>query len=178
MANRPIIYIDMDHTFCDFAAHREVWSSFATTETENKFPWSMRGFFESIPPMPGAIDYWHSWSGAMDLYFLTRPSLLNRHSYSEKANWVYKHLGQSALDKLILSPQKDLLIGDVLIDDYGGNGQSTFGGEWWQFGSEGCRDWRECHDRTVDFMDRIRSGGRSFKVPAFLREAEAAVAEQ
>lgn len=149
MEKKPIIYIDMDHTFCDFATHKELWQNFALTETEKKYPWSMRGFFESLPPMPGAIDFWQHWSKTCELYFLTRPSLLNRHSYSEKANWVYKHLGQSALEKLILSPRKDLLIGDILIDDYGGNGQSSFVGEWWQFGTDKYKDWQTC-DKLVE----------------------------
>ncbi len=157
MARKPIVYIDMDHTFCDFARHREVWQKFATNETEAKHPWSMRGFFESIPPMPGALDYWAKWNDQLDLYFLTRPSLMNRHSYSEKANWVYKHLGQPALDKLILSPRKDLLIGDVLIDDYDGNGQSSFPGQWWQFGTEKYRDWNSCDAQTELFRDFIMS---------------------
>lgn len=158
MERNPIVYIDMDHTFCDFARHRQVWQGFANTETETKFPWSMRGFFESIPPMPGAIEFWSKWSGQLDLYFLTRPSLYNRHSYSEKANWVHKHLGQPALDKLILSPRKDLLIGDILIDDYGGNGQSSFGGQWWQFGREPYRDWAQCDEQTERFCEFIMSG--------------------
>ena len=104
----------------------------------------MRGFFDTLPPMPGAIDFWNNWQNTCDLYFLTRPSLLNRHSYSEKANWVYKHLGQNALEKLILSPRKDLLYGDILIDDYGGNGQSLVKGEWWQFGTDGYPSWEAC----------------------------------
>lgn len=140
-----IIYIDMDHTFCDFDSHKKVWHKFATTETEQKYPWSMRGFFESIPPMPGAMEFWENWVDVHDLYFLTRPSLLNRHSYTEKANWVHKYLGQEALEKLILSPRKDLLRGDILIDDYGGNGQNLFKGEWWQFGSEDYPNWKECN---------------------------------
>lgn len=157
MAITPIFYIDMDHTFCDFAGHRSVWQAFAHTETETKYPWSMKGFFESIPPMPGAIEYWDKWSGRLDLYFLTRPSMLNRHSYSEKANWVYKHLGQPALDKLILSPRKDLLVGDVLIDDHDGNGQASFGGRWWRFGSDGYADWAQCDSQTERFHDYIMS---------------------
>lgn len=156
MSNKPIIYIDMDHTFCDFASHREVWQKFATTETEKKFPWSMRGFFESIPPMPNAFDFWNEWFDKCELYFLTRPSLLNRHSYTEKANWVFKHLGQDALEKLILSPRKDLLIGDILIDDYGGNGQSEFTGEWWQFASEKYKNWDSCNKELQKRIDLLQ----------------------
>lgn len=155
MNNKLIIYIDMDHTFCDFDSHRKIWQQFALTETEKKYPWSMRGFFDTLPPMPGAIDFWNNWQNTCDLYFLTRPSLLNRHSYSEKANWVYKHLGQNALEKLILSPRKDLLYGDILIDDYGGNGQSLFKGEWWQFGTDRYPSWEACDKLLSSRMELI-----------------------
>lgn len=155
MNNKLIIYIDMDHTFCDFDSHRKIWQKFALSETEEKYPWSMCGFFESISPMPGAINFWNNWVDICDLYFLTRPSLLNRHSYSEKANWVYRHLGQDALEKLILSPRKDLLNGDILIDDYGGNGQNLFKGEWWQFGTEKYPNWETCGDLLSSRMEVI-----------------------
>jgi 5'(3')-deoxyribonucleotidase len=141
---RLIVYIDMDHTFCDFDGHKKIWQKFATTPIEESYPWSMRGYFESLLPMPGAIDFWNKYKETCDLYFLTRPSLLNRHSYTEKANWIHKYLGQEGLEKLILSPRKDLLYGDILIDDYYGNGQADFKGEWWQFGSEKFPDWSTC----------------------------------
>jgi 5'(3')-deoxyribonucleotidase len=146
MAQKLTIYIDMDHTFCDFENHKKTWQKFAHSPIEKQFPWSMRGFFETLPPMQGALDFWEYWADKCDLYFLTRPSVRNRHSYTEKANWVFKHLGQDALEKLILSPKKDLLKGDILIDDYGGNGQSTFEGEWWKFGSDEFPDWTTCHN--------------------------------
>ena len=150
MIKKTVIYIDMDHTFCDFATHRDVWQNFAKTEIENTYPWSMRGFFESLPVMPGAIEFWNKWAEECDLYFLTRPSLLNRHSYTEKANWIFKHLGQNGIERLIMSPRKDLLIGDILIDDYGGNGQSEFIGEWWQFGLGKYKNWESCSDELEE----------------------------
>ena len=44
--------------------------------------------------------------------------------------------------KLILTHRKDLLIGDVLIDDSRWRGQPDFQGKWIWFGhNQRCRDW-------------------------------------
>lgn len=134
------IYIDMDHTFCDFNESLEHWRKRATNETEHKFPWSMKGYFQSLLPMPGAVEFWNKWYKIHDLWFLTRPSIPNRQCYTEKAEWIYKYLGDDGINKLILSPRKDILIGDILIDDDMRCGQPDFKGKWLQFGKNGI-DW-------------------------------------
>jgi 5'-nucleotidase len=150
------IYIDMDHTFCDFEDALPFWKSIATTPTESRWPWSQPGFFTTLKPMPGAIDYWKYWEQRADLWFLTKPSIPNLHCYTEKAQWVKKYLGEEGLSKLILSPRKDLLIGDILIDDASNAGQPFFLGKWWQFGSPDCRDWKNAHQMTLEFISSKR----------------------
>ena len=135
------VYIDMDHTFCDFDKAKAIWKEWAVSEEEQKWPWSMPGMFRALPPMKGALDFWHEFYPKCELWFLTRPSIPNRHCYTEKADWVYRYLGEEGVKRLILSPRKDLLIGDVLIDDAMNCGQTTFQGEWWRFGHEGNENW-------------------------------------
>ena len=43
--------------------------------------------------------------------------------------------------RLILSHRKDLLIGDVLIDDNPWNGAKDFNGTWLHYGSNAYPDW-------------------------------------
>jgi 5'(3')-deoxyribonucleotidase len=124
----------MDHTFCDFNEAIEFWRERAKTDIEMKYPWCMKGFFLSLLPMEGAIEFWNKWHKIHDLWFLTRPSMQNLHCYTEKAEWIHKHLGDNGINKLILSPRKDILIGDILIDDDNRCGQPDFKGEWIQFG--------------------------------------------
>jgi len=150
--DKPRIYIDMDHTFCDFNGSLDYWYQRALTETERKYPWSMKGYFESLLPMKGALEFWKKWEKDADLWFLTRPSIKNRLCYTEKAEWVYKYLGELGVEKLILSPRKELLIGDVLIDDDHKAGQPLFNGEWWKFGSDDCKDW----DHADKLMDKFK----------------------
>jgi len=42
---------------------------------------------------------------------------------------------------LILTHRKDLVKGDILIDDRPNNGAKDFEGEWIHFGSENFPDW-------------------------------------
>ena len=45
--------------------------------------------------------------------------------------------------KLILTHRKDLIRGDILIDDRPNNGADKFQGEWIRFGSEKFPNWNE-----------------------------------
>jgi hypothetical protein len=135
------VYIDMDHTFCDFNDALNFWKERAKTGIERQWPWSQKGFFSSLLPMEGALEFWNKWENIADLWFLTRPSIPNLHCYIEKAEWVRKYLGEEAQEKLIISPRKDLFHGDILIDDAINCGQQFFEGEHWIFGSDNCPDW-------------------------------------
>ena len=146
------IYIDMDHTFCNFNDARLEWAKRAVSETEQKWPWSMVGFFESLLPNEGAIDFWLKWESSCDLWFLTRPSFYNRHCYTEKANGVFRYLGERGLKKLILSPNKSLLIGDILIDDHDQDGQKEFNGLWWRYGSLEFPDWKTVDKQLTKYL--------------------------
>jgi hypothetical protein len=54
---------------------------------------------------------------------------------------------------LILSPLKDLFIGDILIDDSNNAGQPTFLGQWWRFGSNEFPDWKTVSERLRREID-------------------------
>ncbi len=114
--DKPILYIDMDEVLADFCGHPslEGWD-----KTKRNPPEMYEaGFFEQLRPFPGAIsaitrlineDEW-------DIYILTQPVAKSPVSYMEKANWICKHL-PDLRDKLILTQNKGLHIGDVLVDD-------------------------------------------------------------
>lgn len=137
------VYIDMDNTFCDILSAVEIWRDWALTDEEKMWPWSMTGLFKYLKPMPGAIEFYRKYENICELWFLTRPSIKNLHCYTEKAEWIKRYFGEEGLERLILTPQKDLLIGDILIDDASNYGQVTFQGEWWQFGTKDNKDWEE-----------------------------------
>ncbi len=53
-----------------------------------------------------------------------------------------EQFGELANRKLILTHRKDLIKGDILIDDRPNNGADKFQGVWIQFGSQSFPDWK------------------------------------
>lgn len=75
------------------------------------------GFFRALPPLPGAVDAFHTMSARYDTFLCTSPLSGNRFCPSEKFEWVEEHLGTEALRRVILAKDKTLVHGDVLVDD-------------------------------------------------------------
>ncbi|MDQ8180388.1 hypothetical protein [Pelagicoccus sp. SDUM812005] len=134
-----IIYVGMDDVLCDYStAHDEALH----LHPEVQFPQSIPGFFENLPAIDGAVDAVNELRKSYDLYILTAPSTRNPTSYSEKRIWIEEHFDYELTKRLIICPNKGLLIGDFLIDDRSsGKGQENFKGQLIQFGSTGYRDW-------------------------------------
>ena len=129
----------MDDVLCDFLGDFE---KARQQNPEVKFPQGVIGFFQNLPPLPGAIDSVNRLRELADVYILSAPSVYNAHSYTEKRIWIEKYFGFDFTDRLILSCYKNLLMGDYLIDDYeNGKGQEGFEGELVVFGSDKFPDW-------------------------------------
>ena len=135
------IYIDMDGVLCDFegAVARD---KIAYPDIE--YPQSREGFYRALKPISGAVEAMTILLQAkgVDAYILTAPSLYNPLSYTEKRLWVEDHLGFEWVKRLIISPDKSLLRGDVLIDDHDkGRGQDAFKGRLICFGRTPFQNW-------------------------------------
>lgn len=141
--NKPIVYVDMDGVLCNFYKAAKQ----ALIENPNqKYPQSQWGFFLKLEEIEGAIESFRKLQEKYDVWILTRPSFKNVNCYTEKAQWVWDHLGYDVLEKTIMSPDKSLLKGDYLIDDQGNAGQGNFEGEWIHFKSEKFPDWKSVID--------------------------------
>lgn len=137
-----IVYIDMDDVLCDYSTA----FNNAIEETPGiAFPQSQYGFYANLAPITGAIESVLKLinSEKFDPYILTAPSTRNPFSYTEKRVWIEKYFGIEFTEKLIISPNKGLLKGDILIDDLiSGRGQESFEGKIIQFGSVSYPDWK------------------------------------
>lgn len=136
-----IIHIDMDDTLCDFAGafHYKVWQNPAI-----QYPQSQYGFFANLQPLTGAVSAVKALiaSPLYDPHILTAPSVKNPLCYTEKRIWIETHFGIEFTEKLIISPNKALIKGDILIDDnIQGKGQDQFEGRLIHFGSPEFPDW-------------------------------------
>lgn len=143
-----IIYIDMDDTICDYSG---LWSIYKEKFPGVQYPQSKFGFFSRLKPIEGALESISLLEKYYDVFILTRPSIKNLHSYSEKAEWVEKYLGEEYLEKLILCPDKSLVKGNFLIDDYDKNGQTEFEGEFIKFKTEIFPNW----ESVVKYLIKI-----------------------
>jgi 5'-nucleotidase len=137
------IYVDMDGTIADFYGAVEKRRLLAETTQEKSWPQSKIGFFLNLEPIEGAIEAINFLNKQYDVWFLTRPSFMNIHSYSEKASWIQKYFGMEGLKKLILCGNKSLLKGDYLIDDTDVDGQLEFEGNFIKIGSKEFPNWSE-----------------------------------
>ena len=146
-----IIYIDMDDVLCDYTTA----FNNAIEETPGiAFPQSQYGFYANLAPITGAIESVQKLinSEKFDPYILTAPSTRNPFSYTEKRVWIEKYFGIEFTEKLIISSNKGLLKGDILIDDLiSGRGQENFEGKIMQFGSANYPDWKTVIARLETF---------------------------
>jgi hypothetical protein len=132
------IYVDMDGVLCDFfSASRKARKE----NPDQKFPQSQWGFFLKLPEIENAIESVNILKEKYDVWILTRPSIKNVNCFTEKAQWIWDHLGFDMLEKLIISSDKSLLKGDYLIDDQNNANQDKFEGTWIEFGSNKFPDW-------------------------------------
>jgi 5'(3')-deoxyribonucleotidase len=148
-----VVYIDMDDVLCDYnSAHR------AKLETNPSiaFPQSQYGFFASLQPIEGSIESVKALiqDKRFSPYILTAPSYVNPLCYTEKRVWIETYFGLDFTRKLIISPDKSLFKGDVLIDDNAfGKGQEGFEGKLFQFGAPEFQNWQLVMKRLFELVE-------------------------
>jgi len=144
--HRIRIYIDMDDTLCQFTKSK---NEHLERNPDNKYPWCQLDFFRNLEEVQSGVETIKLLAKeGYDVWILTRPSIRNPLSYMEKRIWVEEHLGFDWCDKLILCPNKSLLIGDILIDD---KIWENFKGIQLHFGSESCSDWETAYKQIHEY---------------------------
>ncbi|GAB1577395.1 5'-3'-deoxyribonucleotidase [Bordetella petrii] len=76
------------------------------------------GFIRNLPPVAGAIEAYRELTAlGMDVRICSSPLHQFENCVAEKYLWVERHLGRAATERLILTRDKTLVRGDLLIDD-------------------------------------------------------------
>jgi len=76
------------------------------------------GFYADLEPIEGAIEALHAMVEAgHDVSIVTSPWLTNPTCVQDKYDWVKKYLGAGWEDRVIITKDKTLVDGDILIDD-------------------------------------------------------------
>lgn len=77
-----------------------------------------RGWFRHLPVVDGALEGLNQLETAgLDVWLCTKPLEQNPSSRDDKAAWVSEYLGRRWEEKLILTPNKSMVRGDILLDD-------------------------------------------------------------
>ncbi|XP_016067852.1 PREDICTED: 5'(3')-deoxyribonucleotidase, cytosolic type [Miniopterus natalensis] len=77
------------------------------------------GFFLDLEPIPGALEAMQAMNAMQDteVFICTSPLMKYDHCVGEKFRWVDKHLGPQFVERIILTRDKTVVLGDLLIDD-------------------------------------------------------------
>lgn len=136
-----IILVDMDNTLADFdKALLEIWRKLYPNEfyvpleeRKNFHPhkdypdhlqskiqeiFHSQGFIRNLPPIPGGIEAVKEMlEKGHDVRFCTSHLYEYNYCVFEKYQWIEEYFGKEAVDRIILTRDKTLIYGDLLIDD-------------------------------------------------------------
>ena len=139
---RKLLHIDLDGVMADFVSAMNSHPS-RHTPPYDKDPDTIPGLFRNLNPIKYAIKSVNKLldSKKYEVYFLSTAPWNNPSAWTDKRLWLEDKFGDSINRRLILTHRKDLVKGDILIDDRPNNGAKDFEGEWIHFGSENFPDW-------------------------------------
>ena len=135
--NKLTIFIDMDGVVADFDKAAREHPDFG----KKGFRPDLTLDFAKFEPIEGAIESVNELvKEGHDVLFASTAPWDYPESWAQKRIWIAKHFPKMR-KKLIITARKDLLAGDILIDDHAWNGAKDFTGQWFQFGKDGM-DWK------------------------------------
>ncbi|XP_043567858.1 5'(3')-deoxyribonucleotidase, mitochondrial-like [Chiloscyllium plagiosum] len=81
--------------------------------------WESKNFFIELEPIPGAVEAVKEMANMKDtdVFICTSPIKKYKYCPYEKYAWVEKHLGKDFLELMVLTRDKTLVSGNLLIDD-------------------------------------------------------------
>lgn len=142
MIKKPILYIDLDGVIVDLIGELDLEIVHVTQTLEKPTDWIdlSETIFLNARPVPGALEAVAELEKHYEVFILSTAPWKNVHSWSQKRIWVEKYL-PSMYKKLILTHNKELLIGDYLIDDRTKNGAAEFQGKHIHIFSDAYPTW-------------------------------------
>tara|TARA_B100001142_G_C13746677_1_gene427699 strand:+ start:40 stop:480 length:441 start_codon:yes stop_codon:yes gene_type:complete len=134
------IFIDMDGVIADFeSASNEYQRIHGKTNRPDRYV-----DYRNLDVIDGAIEAVAKLNADHEVFIASTPPWLRPKVWGQKREWIGEHFPYLKR-KIILTHRKDLLIGDILIDDSRYRGQPDFQGEWYWFNKNwNNRNWKAC----------------------------------
>lgn len=146
---KKVVYIDMDNVLVNFQSGIDSLPENIKSEYKGRYD-EVEGIFGTMIPMEGAVEAVLKLCQKYEVYILSTAPWNNPSAWSDKLLWIQKYFGkgeESPLYKrVILSHNKNMNIGDYLIDDRTKNGAGEFNGELVLFGSENYPNWKSIEE--------------------------------
>ena len=100
--------------------------------------------FRDLDLIPGARDALIRLNHDFDIFIATTPPWSRPDVWTHKREWIEEYFPWLKR-KIIYTHRKDLLIGDILIDDSRWRGQPDFQGDWFWFNQKwDNKNWEAC----------------------------------
>ena len=140
--NKYRIFIDMDGVIADFESAAEA-EALVKGVTKLSRP-DLFVNYRNLEVIEGAIESVAKLNVDHEIFIASTPPWTRPEVWGHKREWLEEHFPYLKR-KLILTHRKDLLIGDVLIDDTRFRGQPDFQGNWFWFNKDWSnRNWNAC----------------------------------
>ena len=132
------IYVDMDGVIADFEKAKKL-----LPEKQQGRP-DLYVDYLYLDIIPGAEQALRYLNEHHEVFIASTPPWSRIQVWADKRAWLERWF-PDLKRKLILTHRKDLLIGDVLIDDSQYRGQPDFKGEWFWFNQNWTnKNWKAC----------------------------------
>ena len=136
------IFIDMDGVIADFEKAAE-----SAALEKGVLKLSRPDLFvnyRTLSVIDGAIEAVAKLNADHEVFIASTPPWTRPEVWGHKREWIGEHF-PDLKRKIILTHRKDLLIGDILIDDSRYRGQPDFQGEWFWFNKNwNNKNWEAC----------------------------------
>ena len=130
---KKIVFVDMDGVISDFDKAAKLGGYTHRPDLHVNF--------RDLDLIPGAQNALIKLNQDFDIFIATTPPWSRPDVWTHKREWIEEHFPWLKR-KIIYTHRKDLLIGDILIDDSRWRGQPDFKGAWLWFGTaQKCLDW-------------------------------------
>ena len=134
------IFIDMDGVISDFEKSS---NEFQRIHGKTNRP-DLHVNYRDLDVIPLAKSSVECLARDFDVFIASTPPWTRPEVWGHKREWIGEHFPYLKR-RIILTHRKDLLIGDILIDDSRWRGQPDFQGEWFWFNQNWKnKNWKAC----------------------------------